>query len=329
MIREVVARIKIAGQDVTRELAGYFEELTFEDNLSGEADTVDLTLDDQEKLFIDRWFPTLSDTLSITLIKRDGGGEETLDVGTFEIDEVEAASPPSTFKIKAVSISQNSALRQYDESKSWENVKLSEIAQEIATAAGLTLFFKASDDPTLTRAEQGEQSRLAFLEKICADNFLALKVSDGQLIIFDESELDKQKPALRISRIGTISFSARNTLQDIYKSAQVSYKHGTKDELFMGSFDSGASAGKVLKINKKVETQAEAERLAKNKLREANRKQTTFTLTMMGDFQLLAGNVVELMDFGKFSGRYVIEKARHSVGKGYEVRAELRRCLDY
>lgn len=331
LTRRITPKITIAGKDVTRDLAPYLLEINYEDVLSGEADTLDIMLWDSNRLFIGDYFPTLSDTLQVSLTKENWQDNSNLDLGTFEIDEVQAAFPPSTFKIKAVSISQNSELRQHDESKAWENLKLSELAAQIAADSGVELFFQASYDPEIKRAEQGEQSRLAFLEKICADNYLALKVDDGKLIIFDESELDKQSPVATIERdtSNILRFSAKKTLQEVYKSAQVSYKHGDKDELFQGSFDSGAEKGKVLKINKKVEDKAAAERLAKNSLRDKNKKETEVRLELVGSFEYLAGNVVELKGFGKFDGNYLIERARHKVGSGYSCDLELRQCLSY
>ena len=330
LTRRIIPKILIAGQDVTRDLSPYLEEISFEDNLSGEADTLDLTLDDQKRLFIGDWCPTLADTLQVSLTKQNWS-DQALDLGNFEIDEVTAAYPPATFKIKSVSISQNSGLRQRDESKSYENLKLSELAAQVAKDSGVELFYEATDDPDINRAEQGEQSRLAFLEKICADNYLALKVSDGKLIIFDESELDKQEPVAVIERDVSpiLRFSVTKTLQDVYKSAEVSYKHGKDAELYQGGFDSGAEGGKVLKINKKVENKAEAERLARNELRQKNKKETTLRLEMVGDFVYLAGAVVELKGHGAFDGKYLIERARHSAGSGYTCSLELRKCLAY
>lgn len=330
MIKHIRPTIKIASVDVTRNLFPYLLSVSYVDNLSGKADDLTVELMDKEKLFIGDWMPTLSDTLEVSLTKYDGATKVgTLDLGVFEIDEVEASFPPSTFKIKAVSVSQNSALRQRDESRAWENVKLSEIAKDIANAAGVELFYKADDDPTISRAEQQEQSRLAFLEKLCKDNFLALKVSDGQLIIFDEKELDKQEPVMSLYRHqDVINFNARYTIQEIYGRCDVVYHHGGKDELLQGSFESGAS-GKVLKVNKKVDDKASAERLARNYLREKNKEGVKVNLTTVGNFNLVAGNVVKLSGFGKFDFNYVIEKATHTLSDGYTTQVELRRCLTY
>ena len=331
MILSVRPKIFIAGTEVTKDLSPYLLNISYVDNLSGEADDLTVTLMDKSRLFISDWMPTLSDTLQVSLTKDSGAGRvETLDFGVFEIDEVEASSPPSVFKIKAVSVSQNSALRQRDESRAYENVKLSEIAADIANAANVELFYKASDDPTIQRAKQQGQSRLAFLEKLCKDNFLALKVSDGQLIIFDENELDKQQPALTLYRDSdVINFSARYTIQEIYGRADVIYHHGQHDELIQGSFECGASA-KVLRINQKCETQAEAEKLAKNKLREKNKDGVKVNLSTIGRFELVAGNVVALKNFGRFDYNYLVEKGTHTLNDaGYQTQIECRRCLTY
>ena len=51
-------------------------------------------------------------------------------------------------------------------------------------------------------------------------------------------------------------------------------------------------------------------------------------MTTTGRFELVAGNVVELVNHGMFSGRYLIEKSTHRVGGGYTVDLELRKCLN-
>jgi hypothetical protein len=328
--RNTSVKIFMNGVDVTRDLSPHLKALTLTDNLSCEADALELELVDREKIFLNDWFPELSTTLSATLVKKNWtDGQSELELGEFEIDEVEASLPPSTFKIKAVSISQNSALRQRDESKSWENVRLSEIAAQIASESGVELFYQATDDPEIKRAEQGEQSRLAFLEKICADNYLILKVGDNKLIICDESELERQEPARELDRETTWikHFTARKTLQDVYGSAEVSYKEPKQSELFTAKY--GSAEGKAMKINRRVTNQGAAEKLARNELRRKNKKETEVNITTVGDFDLMAGNTVALKNFGHFDGNYLIEKATHTVGNGYETKIELRLCLEY
>lgn len=332
--RHVGVRITIEGKDVTSDVSRYLQNVTYEDVLSGETDTVELEFEDEARLFISSWFPTRGATLQVELFRENwqsDGQLETLPLGLFEVDEIQNSYPPNIAKIKGNSCPQNSALRQTDESKSWEDVKLSQIAFDIAEASGVALFYDTSYDPVIKRAEQSELSRLAFLEKICKDNGLAVKIANGTLIIFDEEKYEQQSAVSVIAYdLSTVKkFSGTATLTEIYKACEVVYKHGKKDEKIQARFeDSSKESGKTLKVNQKVEDQAEADRLARKKLREKNREEVKVQLTLVGRFCYLSGQVVELTGHGFYDGGYLIERARHKVGDGYEVDLELRRCLN-
>ncbi|MBR4903693.1 MAG: hypothetical protein IKZ53_03405 [Selenomonadaceae bacterium] len=185
--RRLEVKIFINNKDATQDLSPYLKSISFEDSMESESDTAQIELADRERLFIGDWFPELGSTLQITLVKHNWLGDnqdETLDLNDFEIDEIECSLPPSIFKIKAVSISENSGLRQHDESKAFENVRLSEIAAQVAKDSGVELFYEATDDPLIKRAEQGEQSRLAFLEKLCKKYYLTLNFVTVLTLLF-------------------------------------------------------------------------------------------------------------------------------------------------
>ena len=318
-------KIFLDDNDITRNLEKFFVSLAVNDNLSGEADTLDLTLADKDKKFLGEWFPSRGAKISASVA-------DDFDLGSFEIDEVTYSSPPSTIKIKATSISQNSGLRQTDESKSWEHVKLSEIARDIAKASGVDFFYEADFDPTIDRAEQGEQSRLAFLEKICADWGLIVKFSDGKLIVYPESSLEIRDAVLKVFPHNLIHFDAKATLNEVYKDCQVNYKHGTHSELYSATAtDETKSSGKTLKINKKVSSQAEAEHLARHELRKKNKHEYEMTLTLRFDKKYQAGNCLDLADdFGFFAGKWLIDKANHSFGRGGSVsKLQMHRSLSH
>jgi len=302
-------KIIYEGEDITKNLEPYLLSLTVNDKLSGEADDLNLTLADKDKKFLGQWFPTRGSSITIKI--------GSLDCGRFEVDEVTVNSPPTTCAVKATSIAQLSELRQVDESKSWENVKLSKIAKDIADESNVELFYEADFDPEITRAEQSEYSRLAFLEKICADWGLIVKVSDGKLIVYPEEQLETRDAVKTISWEELIHFQARATLNEVYKDCQVNYKHATKSELFSATAtDSTKTEGKTLKINKKVSSQAEAEHLAKHELRKKNKHEFEVTLTKRFDAELVAGNNFELDDsFGFFKGKWLIDEATHTVNR--------------
>lgn len=302
-------KILYEGEDITKNLEHSFLSLTINDKLSGEADDLNLTLADKDKNFLGQWFPTRGSTIEVNI--------GSLDCGRFEVDEVTVNSPPTTCAVKATSIAQLSALRQVDESRSWENVKLSKIAKDIADQSNCELFFEAGFDPDISRAEQAEHSRLAFLEKICADWGLIVKVSDGKLIVYPEEQLETREAVKSIQWQELTHFNARATLNEVYKDCQVNYKHATHSELYSATAtDSTKTAGKTLKINKKVSSQAEAEHLAKHELRKKNKHEYEVTLTKPFDADLQAGNNFELDDsFGFFKGKWLIDEATHSINR--------------
>ncbi len=318
-------KITLNGTDITRDIEPYLKSFSYEDVLSGETDSIDIELADRAHLFLSDWFPPLAATISVTLIKE----KEQIFLGDFELDEISYAMPPSTIKIKANSCPQKSALRQVNQSRAWENCLLSQIAKDIAADADAQLIYQTEYDPKISRAEQGSQSAMNFLEKLCAKYFLSLKFTDNQLVIFETETLEKAETVATLTPENVTHFNARSTLSEIYKSCEVSYRHGKKSENFTATAqDKSKTAGKVLKINKKVESVAEAERLAKNELKQKNKDELKVDVEVRGDFIYSAGMTIQLVNFGVFDGKYLIEKAKHEVRRGYECRLELRKTLE-
>ena len=196
----------------------------------------------------------------------------------------------------------------------------------------MTLYYDANDDPLIERAEQDEESGLKFLFKMCKDAGLLLKVEGESLIICDEEKYERRAAAVTLSYgdVAIKKFRATATINEIYSSAVVRYKHGRKSELIEGRYvDASKSGGMTLRINQKVSSVGEAERLARKKLREKNREEIKIDLECVGNFVFVAGNVFELNGFGVFDGNYLIERAVHQIGSGYSCRISARRCLGY
>lgn len=141
--------------------------------------------------------------------------------------------------------------------------------------------------------------------------------------------MEKQEPAAVIKWQDLEHFQARATLQEVYKDCEVTYQHAAQDTLYKArAEDSSKTEGRTLKINRKVNSQAEAEHLAKNELRNKNKEEFKVTLQLPLNFNLQAGNAVTLEDFGFFSGKWLIACAKHSVGNGSTTRIELHKAGD-
>lgn len=336
-VRSAGVKITIAGVDISTAAASFLKSFNYSDVMGGSADTAEIELHDKERLWTAAWFPKRGDTAEITLTRENwsGSGTDELPLGSFEVDEISnkySGSGGNDCSIKLISIPQNTNLRNVNKNKSWEKFKLSAIIGEIAGDAGLTLFYDTEEDPEIERAEQRDESNLKFLERICADYGLSVKISDGKIIIFDEEKYESQPPVktLKYGDNNIKSFSGTAKIHEIYKACHVKYQHGEKSEGIEYTYtDESKEDGLTLEINKKVENEAEAEKLAKKELRKKNREEIRVSLSLIGDFDYLAGNVLELDgEHGFYSGNYLITRSDFRIGNGFECSLELRKCLN-
>lgn len=99
----------------------------------------------------------------------DDGERRVLDCGEFTIDTIKASGPPTKITIKATSLPAGSSVRAVKKNKSWENIRLSAIAAQIAAAGNLKSYFSGDYDPVYSRKEQSNESDISFLSRLCVD----------------------------------------------------------------------------------------------------------------------------------------------------------------
>lgn len=346
--------------DISEALKPYLKNMEYTDVLTGQADDLQLTLEDRDGLWLEAWFPDKGAALIASILTKywttPADAEKELPLGMFEIDEIECSAMPSEAKIKAVSVPNNTTLRGEERTRSWEGYTIQKIAQDIANNAGMQLNFSSKDNPTLERVEQTEQSDLAFLDKLCQDNGLSLKVTDNQIVIFDMADMEAAEPSLifvrptvkdlvasvsmdvnsngtnnknALKQLKPASWRFTSSVRDIYKACTVEHSQGKKKEKISATFtDPNKTEGKMLLVKKDVKSVEEAERMARKELREKNKDEVTGSLTCMGDTNLSAGLTVTVKGFGKFDGKYILSQVKHSLGSGYTCSVDLRRCLN-
>lgn len=345
--RQIIPVIKYNGKDISSDLSPFLESISYTDNLSGYADDISINLDDRRGLWEGDWFPDRGATLEVSLISRNWGSllERTreLKIGMFALDSIDGSSPPRVMELKGTSVPENNNLRGVERTKSWEKAEMKTIANDVAQGAGMELVYDCSDNPSIDRAEQTEQSDLSFLLKLCEDHGMAIKICNNQIVIFDEADYEKKEPKITIVRPGMAYIVQKNmtyitnitgyrmhaVTRDIYKACHVQCNDTDSGSNIEATFtDPSKSEGKTLQVKEQVKSIAEAERLAKKKLREKNREEVTMSIDSMGNFNLFASETVNLFGFGRFDGKYIIVTAKHDIGNGYTTSIDLRRCLD-
>lgn len=142
--RKFQALVKYDGKDISSYLEPYLKSINYTDNMSGEADDLQITLMDKDGLWQSSWLPEKGATLDVTFVlyKWDGSvSTVSSHVGLFEIDEITCQGNPSEVQIKAVSIPDDNNLRGSEHTRSWEKAELKRIANDVAVGAGLELAY--------------------------------------------------------------------------------------------------------------------------------------------------------------------------------------------
>lgn len=263
----------------------------------------------------------------------DTGKDVTLDMGTFEIDSVDMSGPPDKVTVKSTSIPYTSTLRIEKKSKAWENYTLKGIGDEIAEKNGMKLMYEAADNPSYKRKEQVQTSDIKFLQGLCHAAGMALKVTTMTIVIYDAAEYDS-RPEVKTFKKGSsdvISYKMGTSLTDTaYTSCHVSYSDPDSKETIEYTYtpDSKTGTGQTLEINEKVRSTAEAQQLAKKRLREKNTQEYTASLKVVGDVSLVAGVTVKLKGWQQFDKKYKVTQAKHSLTNGYTVDLSLKQVLE-
>jgi len=346
--------------DVSADIAKDLLSWSYLDKESGQADEISLQLKDETGKWAGSWRPDSGENIKMfistgTVNKR----EIELYCGRFFVDYQRVSGAPRVYELKAVSVPLNMPIRKLSKTRAWETRTLSEIAGRIAEEAEMELFFDSGIDPSFQRIDQSKESDLKFLNRLCEDNGLSMKVTDRKIVIFDQQRYEEKAPVkmfvLGVSDILSYDFEASQT--DSYKAVTIKWRDPKKKVRGSAAgeqmFDKHGRAvkktsnpavneytytdpkadenGQVFELKRRATSIEEAKQLAKAKLRKLNSKGVTGSLNIVGDPTIVAGCVVAIAGFGSFDGNFIVEEASHSGSSGgYTTALRLRKVnVDY
>ncbi|MBG9799535.1 phage late control D family protein [Brevibacillus laterosporus] len=324
--------------DVSTDIAGYLIDFSFGDNGSGQADDLQVKIEDRLQLWQGEWMGKKGDRMQAFIKTINWNKENTTEIlpcGEFDVDNIEVSGPPDELSIKGVSVPVSTGGRNEKVTKAWEKVTLQRIAKDIAAKSGLSLMYLAKENPTYDRIDQTKQANLAFIQDLAIKEGLSIKVTNKKLVIYDDELLEKKPPVKTIVRgkNNVLSYAFGEAFIDCtYQSCEVSYYDSKKKKTYKYTYKpKGAPKnGPVLKINQRVTSTKEAQRLARKSLKKKNQEANKGRLSLVGDVVLVQGVTVELKGWSNFDGKYFIEKANHRISNGgYTVDVEVRKVLNY
>lgn len=320
-----------AGQNITADITKMVIDITYNVGASRgmqhdehQADEIEVTLEDRDRRWQGSWFPVRGDivTLQIGYI-----GEQFLDCGDYQVDELELKGPPDTFHLKCIGTGITPSIRT-PRSAAYETQTLLQVAQTVAQRHNLTVVGLAgNNNVSFARVTQRNETDLHFLQRLAAAHNYSFSIRGNQLIFYDRTQLEQRPTVLTVLRTQTKNFEFKTRTQQIYKSASVAYQNPATKQLITGTTtDSTAPTGDDLHVVTRCETPQQAQLKADSALHEANRFEVTGRLETEGTVLLVAGVNIAIQGFYTFDGNYHIEGARHHLERsgGYETEIEVR-----
>lgn len=332
--RRAYVKILYKSKELTTDITSLITKFDYTERLDGEADDISLSfLDNNFQFVYDYFLPARGDRLVPTLYFENWYKEDEIheiSLGEFEVDEFEIENRSATqiISIKAVPALVNSSLSGQQKTKSWENTKLSVIAHDIADVQGVELIYSASEI-LLLRVDQKGQSDLVFLASLCRQNGLRLKVADKKIIILESREQEKRQV---ITEESYCSFTARVQSQDVYNSVHIKYHDALKNKNFEYSYapENVPKVGKTLELNDRVSSFAEAEQVAKAKLREKNKKAIELEIKSYPNPFIRCGSVIDFAPVSYLGEKFIVQEMHYALdGKILTQDLKLNLCLDY
>lgn len=315
LTRRAAPSLTYNGADISKSIEQYLESFDYTDPASGESDSLSVTVGNWDGVWIKGWFPDKGATLAAkihALSWERSGTNLVLDCGSFSLDDISFSGLPDIMTMGAVSAPANDAFKSTERTKTWEDVTIQQIANDIAGRYKLAIVYDA-DTIKIAAVEQSNTADSSFLGTICKDYGLSLKIYSNKLVIFDREKY-KAKPAVKtIDKGDMLNYNFNTTLAGTYTGGELTYTNKDGKEI---TYKTGAGP-RVLKANFSVNTPTEAKLKLEAAVKEANHSETTLSFSMIGQPSLVAGQTVNITGLGKANGKYYIDKITHTLGDAY------------
>ena len=310
-------------KNITKDVSDYVVSIDYTDYEHGQSDEISITFEDSQGLWNGAWIPSKGDALRLFIGYE---GEQLLNCGIFEIDEIEYETPSEELTVKALATGIKKSFRQAN-SIGYENKTLKQIANEVAKRHNLNLVGEI-ENIKVERITQNKERDLSFLKRIAELYGYIFKIAENNLVFYKTEKLMSANSAKIIYKSEVTNARFVEKTSHAYKSVSVSYRNPkTGKNVTATAKNEKCVKGDVLKLSTRVENKQQALIMAKAAL-----KKGYYTIegyfSMAGNPYLVSGLNLETKDFGYFSGKYHITQANHHIDKllGYSTSIEVKSC---
>jgi hypothetical protein len=307
-------RITQNDSDITAGIAERLESLTVSDKIGWGTDSMTLALNDANG---DLDIPRRGARLKLYL---GYDGQPLALIGEYSVDRVSVDGPPDKVTIQCAGAALMDAdggesAWQTKKSRSWEPLELGivvdAIAQEHKVASNVSNLARLT---VLPHMDQDAESDMQFLQRICLDRDMILKVNVSTLAVMTRNEAPLDGLAVTPDDVATWTFDFGNRVR--YNKVVTVY-HSDRDA---AQIECTAGTGAIEYRHPQIfVTEIDAQGAANGYLASYQRGGATFSFTMPGRTDIQADTVLTLDGFARASingGGWRVENVEHKIDSG-------------
>ena len=307
-------------------MAEYNEGFSYTDAATGQSDTISLKVDNRDLRWANKWLPKKGDKIKAVIKVKSwqkDGADQSFTCGKFCCDDLSYTGPALSCTIGGVSVPEGQAFRSTERTYTWERVTIEEMARKIGKRYKLAVTYDAPKI-TIKSMEQKGKTDCDFLNGVCNDYGLYIKVYYGKIIIYSVETYEAKKAVKTFSINDFEDWSYNTTLVGTYTGATIKYTRGDDDKELSLTVGGGK---RILNISEKVDSKADAELKACAKVNKENREAVTMSATIMADLKIVAGVCIQIKDAYQLNGKYFVDKVKHDIGANgaYTMQLELHK----
>lgn len=294
-------------------LTDQHKAFSFTDNASGEADTITVTLRNNNGKWMDGHYPKSGDYIKAWIKANNwqyDNVSEKLYCGMFLLDTMELSGFPQETQIQGISVPIKTSFNVTQRNKTWKKTNTKSVLSDLAKNGGITLVYDAAVH-SIDEIRQSGQTDLSFAFSICGEYGLSMKLYNSKMVVYDQTEYEKKKASYTIKKENLCGeYRFKSQITTVYDAVKIQYTKNKKTLTYSYAIP-GKKGNRTLFINSKADSYKEAEVKAKAKLRENIRKSKSLTLNLTGMTRYKAAQNFKLEGFGKLDGVYFIDKVVH------------------
>jgi phage protein D len=322
-------------KNITSDITPYLVSINYKDATQGKSDEIQLEVSNVNGIWLDEWYPTMGDRLSVSM----GYDNELFSCGLFTIDEVEWVLSPDIVCMKAVAADITDAIRT-KRSDQHEGKTLLQIARKVADRYGYTIQGNIKDTGKIARVTQDMETDLGFLNNQAMIYGYLFSVR-GKVMTF--TSLYDIEGAEAVTVIGREDLMPGSSLRDksyeTYRRLHLLHYDPNAKKVVETTFEhpdivniDGFKYSDIIKKDTKevrirADNNSDAALKAAAALHSSNSMQQEGVLRMVGNPLVLAGSNFSLVGCGKLSGKYHVMASTHklNVKTGYITEASVKR----